>query len=87
MERAADLHKVGTTSMKQAHTVLSDGTPELVAAVEGGSIPVKRAAEIARQPSHRRGKAVQTPTAAAKRAPAANRQNATALRQGRCRQA
>ena len=37
IERAADLHKVGTTSVKQAHTVLRDGTPELVAAVEGGS--------------------------------------------------
>jgi ParB-like chromosome segregation protein Spo0J len=33
IKRAADLHKVGTTSVKQAHTVLRDGTPELVAAV------------------------------------------------------
>jgi hypothetical protein len=68
IKRAADLHKVGTTSVKQAHTILRDGTPELVAAVEGGSIPVKRAAEIARQPSEQQREAMKAPTAAAKRA-------------------
>jgi ParB-like chromosome segregation protein Spo0J len=70
IKRAADLHKVGTTSVKQAHTVLRDGTLELVPAVEGGSIPVKRAAEIARQPSEQQREAMKAPTAAAKRASA-----------------
>jgi hypothetical protein len=79
MERAADLHKVGTTSVKQAHTVLRKGTPELVAAVEGGSIPVKRAAKIARQPAERQRRAVQGPTETEKREPTADRPEATAL--------
>jgi hypothetical protein len=79
IERAADLHKVGTTSVKQAHTVLRDGAPELVAAVESGSIPVKRAAEIARQSAERQREATKALTAAAKRAPAADRSKAAGL--------
>jgi hypothetical protein len=47
--QAAKALNVGTASVQRAKTVIRDGTPELVAAVEAGEVPVSAGAQIAKE--------------------------------------
>lgn len=47
---AAELLNVGLNSVKRARTVLEDGAPELIEAVERGEIAVSAAAKLAKPP-------------------------------------
>ena len=49
-EDAADLLSVGRASVQRARQVLDEGAPELIQAVEYGSIAVSTASEIATLP-------------------------------------
>jgi ParB-like chromosome segregation protein Spo0J len=51
VQQAADLAGVGVASVHRAKTVISKGTPEVVAAVESGKLAVTPAAQIAEKPA------------------------------------
>ncbi len=48
IEKAADQLQVGRATVVRAKTVLSEGSPDLVKAVEQGAVPVSKAAKIAK---------------------------------------
>jgi hypothetical protein len=50
--QAAEIMKVGHTSVESAKKVLRQGAPEVVAAVNAGEVPVSAASEIVDKPDH-----------------------------------
>lgn len=58
-EKAAESLNVSRGSVKLANTVTKDGTPELVSAVESGSISVSAASKVAKLPKDEQNAAVE----------------------------
>jgi hypothetical protein len=57
-KQAADMLKVGESTVRQARAVRAKGTPELVKAVEQGRVKVSKAAKIAALPKEKQADAV-----------------------------
>jgi len=73
---AAELLSVSRRSVQHAAVVLKDGDPELVAAVDAGSVAVSTAAEVARLPKDEQREVVAA-------GPSAVKQTAKAIREGK----
>lgn len=65
-ERAAEMMGVSVASVKRASSVIEHGTPELVTAVEDGSVALSNAAEVAKLPIDEQQSIVEAGPAAVK---------------------
>lgn len=68
--RVAEVAGVGHATIERARTVLQNGAPELVKAVDDGALRVTRAAELARRPVEEQLAALAQPAPKAQRRPA-----------------